>query len=90
PKDTTKTCTHRVQVQRSLDGHSLSFELQAGSVRRVLLPMPDEAHAVQLLKGQFDDEVQAPPPNLARAVPRVALTLPPVISSAGNYVALRL
>lgn len=90
PKDTSKTCTHRVQVQRSLDGQSLSFELQAGSVRRVLLPMPDEGRAVQLLKGQFDDEGQAPPSKLANGVPRVALTLPPVISSAGNYVALRM
>lgn len=80
--------THRVQVQRSLDGQSLSFELLAGGQRKVVLPMPDERPALQLLKGQFDGEVVAAPTK--GSVPRVALTLAPVISSNGTHVALRL
>ncbi|KAF1030811.1 MAG: hypothetical protein GAK37_01098 [Pseudomonas sp.] len=77
--------THRVQVSRSLDGNALIFDL-AG--RRVTLPTPPERAALALLKGQFDGEVLPAPPAKG-AVPRVALTLPPVISSGGNYVALK-
>lgn len=86
PTDST-TCTHRVQITRNLDGRSLSFALQS---RRVSLPMPDEQQAVRLLKGQFDNAVHTPAPSAAGRVARVALTLPPVISGSGNYVALRL
>lgn len=87
PPTDPKVCTHRVQIARSLDGRSLSFALAA---RRVLLPMPDEQQAVRLLKGQFDDAVHTPTPSATGRVARVALTLPPVISGSGNYVALRL
>lgn len=86
PTDST-TCTHRVQITRNLDGRSLSFALQS---RRVSLPMPDEQQAVRLLKGQFDNAVHTPALSAAGRVARVALTLPPVISGSGNYVALRL
>lgn len=86
PTDST-TCTHRVQITRNLDGRSLSFALQS---RRVSLPMPDEQQAVRLLKGQFDNAVHTPASSAAGRVARVALTLPPVISGSGNYVALRL
>ena len=90
PHTDPKACTHRVQIARSLDGRSLSFALHAGQARRVLLPMPDEQQAARLLKGQFDNAVHTPAPSAAGRVPRVALTLPPVISGSGNYVALRL
>lgn len=87
PHTDPKVCTHRVQITRSLDGRSLSFALQS---RRVSLPIPDEQQAVRLLKGQFDNEVHTPSPTAAGRVARVALTLPPVISGSGNYVALRM
>ncbi len=87
PPTDPKVCTHRVQIARSLDGRSLSFALASW---RVLLPMPDEQQAVRLLKGQFHDAVHTPAPSVAGRVARVALTLPPVISGSGNYVALRL
>ncbi|WP_330214565.1 hypothetical protein [Pseudomonas sp. AM8] len=90
PVADARHCSHRVQVKRSLDGRSLSFELQAGQTRRVLLPMPQAQHAVQLLKGQFDHEVKAPPATKTGVVPRVVLTLPPVISGSGSHVALRM
>lgn len=88
PASDRPACTHRVQLQRSLDGKSLSFDLLAVTQRRVALPMPDERPAVQLLKGQFQGEVIAAPAK--GSVPRVALTLAPVISSNGTHVALRL
>ncbi|MDY0836074.1 hypothetical protein [Pseudomonas sp. SED1] len=89
PEAVPACCTHRAHVQRSLDGQSLSFELRAGGTRQVKLPMPDERQALQLLKGRFEGEA-AEAPVINAQVPRVALTLPPVISGAGNYVALRL
>lgn len=90
PLTDAKACTHRVQITRSLDGRSLSFVLQAGQVRRVSLPMPDEQQALRLLKGQFEHQVHTPAPTAAGRVARVALTLPPVISSSGGHVALRM
>ncbi|WP_460124609.1 hypothetical protein [Pseudomonas sp. S2_C03] len=89
PKTDSQSCTHRVQVHRSLDGQKLSFELQAATTRLVSLPIPDERLALQLLKGQFDGEVVVAP-SLKGSVPRVSLTLPPVISSAGTHIALRI
>lgn len=82
-------CSHRVQVQRDLDGSALSFEVLGSGRARLQLPMPDNAAAMGLLRGEFDS-VQAAPVRHDEAAPRVALTLPPVISSAGNYVALAL
>lgn len=87
PPTDSKTCTHRVQIARNLDGRSLSFALQS---RRVSLPMPDEQQSVRLLKGQFENAAHTPAPTASGRVARVALTLPPVISGSGNYVALRL
>ncbi|MFJ2540267.1 hypothetical protein [Pseudomonas sp. NPDC087614] len=84
------SCTHRVQVSRSLDGRSLSVALQAAGSRRVTLPVPDERLALQLLKGQFEGEVVATAPAAKGCVPRVSLTLPPVISSAGTHVAMKM
>lgn len=89
PDTDGQSCTHRVQLHRSLDGQSLSFEMQAAATRRVSLPIPDERLALQLLKGQFDGEV-AVAPSLKGSVPRVAVTLPPVISSAGTHVAMKM
>lgn len=87
-KADNQPCTHRVHVQRSLDGKRLAFELQAATTRQVTLPMPDERLAVPLLKGLFKDDVAR---GVVRgSVPRVSLTLPPVISATGNYIALRL
>lgn len=90
PKTDSQFCTHRVQVHRSLDGRSLSFELQATIARRVSLPIPDERLALQLLKGQFEGEVVVAAPTVKGSVPRVALTLPPVISGSGTHVAIKL
>lgn len=89
PVTDRQSCTHRVQVHRSLDGQSLSFELQAATTRRVSLPMPDERLALQLLKGQFDGETVVAPP-LKGSVPRVSLTLLPVIASSGTHVAMKM
>jgi len=89
PKAESPSCSHRVQIRRSLDGQSLTVEMQAGSNRCVKLPIPDERLALQLLKGHFDGERELAAPAKGD-VPRVALTLPPVISSAGTHVALKL
>ncbi|TBV02296.1 hypothetical protein [Phytopseudomonas dryadis] len=88
PTTDGRSCTHRVQIHRNLDGRSLSFELQAADPRRVSLPIPDERLALQLLKGRFDGEVVVVP--VKGNVPRVSLTLPPVISDAGTHVALKM
>ena len=90
PATDRQTCSHRVQIARSLDGQSLSVHLQSTHTRRVVLPMPDERPAVQLLKGQFAGEVVNAAPAAKGSVPRVSLTLQPVISSAGRHVALKM
>ena len=90
PATERQSCSHRVQVLRSLDGRSLSFALQAAGSRRVTLPIPDERLALQLLKGNFEGEVAATAPAAKGCVPRVSLTLQPVVSSAGTHVALKL
>jgi len=89
PDTDSQSCTHRVHLHRSLDGRSLSFEMHAATTRRVSLPMPDERLALQLLKGQFDGQVVVAP-SFKTSVPRVAVTLPPVISSAGTHVAIKM
>ncbi|UXZ93687.1 hypothetical protein K3169_14900 [Pseudomonas phytophila] len=89
PRTDGKLCTHRAQVHRSLDGENLFFELQSSSTRRVSLPIPDEQFALQLLKGQFAGEtIEAP--VLKGSVPRVSLTLLPVIASAGTHIAMKM
>lgn len=89
PKTDGQLCTHRAQVHRSLDLKNLSFELQTSSTRRVSLPIPDEQLALQLLKGQFTGEATVAP-VLKGSVPRVSLTLLPVISSAGTHIAMKM
>lgn len=88
PDSDRQSCSHRVQLHRSLDGQSLTFDLLAGSRRRVSLPLPEERPALQLLKGQFEGEAVAAP--VKGQVPRVAQSLPPIISSHGSHIALRL
>lgn len=88
PATDSRYCTHRVQIHRSLDGRSLSFELQAATSRKVSLPIPEERSAARLLQGYFDNEVA--PVSVKGVVPRASLTLPPVISSGGGHVAIKL
>lgn len=88
PATDKKLCTHRVQLQRSLDGHSLTFDLQAAASRHVELPNPDERLALQILHGEFDTEQRVAPPTVKGNLPHVFLA--PIISSAGSHVALRM
>ncbi|MFY1667254.1 hypothetical protein [Pseudomonas sp. Pseu.R1] len=90
PITDARACTHRVQVQRSLDGHSLTFALQGATSRNITLPNPDERLALQLIKGEFDTSQQMPHRSVKGRIPRVALTLAPVISSTGSHVALKM
>jgi len=90
PAAERRVSSHSVQVSRSLDGSSLSVQVQAAHCRRVSLPMPDERLALQLLKGQFEGEVVTAAPSAMGSAPRVVLTSQPVISSAGNRVALKM
>ncbi|MHB2060816.1 hypothetical protein [Pseudomonas monsensis] len=90
PVTDRQICSHRVQIARSIDGCSLSVHLKATDPRRVLLPMPAERAALQLLKGQFEGEIVKAAPTAKGCVPRVSLTLQPVISSSGSHVALKM
>ncbi|TNF85656.1 hypothetical protein FGE05_03375 [Pseudomonas sp. ICMP22404] len=90
PATDARSCTHRVQIQGSLDGRSLMFALQNGSTRQVALPNPDQRFALQLIKGEFDVARQLARTPVKTLIPRVALTLPPVIASNGSHVALKL
>jgi len=90
PATDFRACTHRVQIQRSLDGHSLTFELQGTSTRQIALPNADERLALQLIKGEFDVAQQVAHNSPKTRVPRVALTLAPVIASSGAHVALKM
>ncbi|GFM61954.1 hypothetical protein PSCICG_31140 [Pseudomonas cichorii] len=80
--------THRVHLQRTLDGTGIQFDLYSRNHRRVILPMPNQTAGQKLLKGQFETRS-----STARAPDkgaRVALTCPPVISPSGSHVALML
>lgn len=90
PATDKQSCTHRVQLQRSLDGRSLMFELQATTTHCVTLPNPGERLALQLIKGQFEAEVAVRPVLVKDDVPRVGLTHAPIISGHGSHVALRM
>lgn len=90
PATDARSCTHRVQIQRSLDGRSLMFALQDVGTRQVALPNPDERLALQLIKGEFDIARQMARTAVKTPVPRVALTLAPIIASSGFHVALKL
>ncbi|WP_249732438.1 hypothetical protein [Pseudomonas syringae] len=90
PATNARSCTHRVQIQRSLDGSSLMVALQDAGTRQVALPNPDERLALQLIKGEFDIARQITRTAVKTLIPRVALTLPPVIAGSGSHVALKL
>ncbi|WP_122582300.1 hypothetical protein [Pseudomonas viridiflava] len=90
PATDASACTHRVQIQRSLDGQSLTFTLQGGASRHVALPNPDPRLALQLIKGEFDLTRQVASSSLKNDIPRVALTLAPIIASNGGHVALKM
>lgn len=90
PATDARSCTHRVQIQPSLDNRSLLFALQGGATRQVALPNPDQRLALQLIKGEFDVARQMARTAVKAIIPRVALTLAPVIASSGIHVALKL
>ncbi|SDB64695.1 hypothetical protein SAMN03159382_05475 [Pseudomonas sp. NFACC23-1] len=90
PATDARSCTHRVQIQRSLDGRSLMFALQDLGTRQVALPNPDERLALQLIKGEFDIARQMARTAVKTPIPRVALTLAPIIATSGSHVALKL
>lgn len=90
PATDAHSCTHRVQIQRSLDGRSLMVALQDRATRQVALPNPDQRLALQLIKGEFDIARQMARTAVKSPIPRVALTLAPIIASSGFHVALRL
>ncbi|NUT84427.1 hypothetical protein [Pseudomonas brassicacearum] len=90
PATDARSCTHRVQIQRSLDGRSLMVALQDRATRQVALPNPDQRPALQLIKGEFDTARQMARTAVKTLIPRVALTLAPIIASSGFHVALKL
>ncbi|WP_460159604.1 hypothetical protein [Pseudomonas sp. S3_F07] len=90
PATDARSCTHRVQIQRSLDGRSLIVALQDRATRQVALPNPDQRLALQLIKGEFDIARQMARTAVKSLIPRVALTLAPIIASSGFHVALKL
>lgn len=90
PATDGRSCTHRVQIQDSLDGRSLMVALQDRATRQVALPNPDQRLALQLIKGEFDVARQIARTAVRTLIPRVALTLAPIIASSGFHVALKL
>ncbi len=90
PATDARSCTHRVQIQRSLDGRSLMVALQDRATRQVALPNPDQRPALQLIKGEFDIARPMARTAVKSLIPRVALTLAPIIASSGFHVALKL
>jgi hypothetical protein len=90
PATDASTCTHRVHIQRSLDGHSLTFAVQGGTAREVALPNPEPRMALQLIKGEFDIARQIARTAIKAHIPRVALTLAPIIANNGSHVALKM
>ncbi|MBX8490795.1 hypothetical protein [Pseudomonas lijiangensis] len=80
--------THRVHLQRTLDGTGIQLDLYSRNPQRVILPMPNQTAGQKLLKGQF--ETRSSTARAPDKSARVALTCPPVISPSGSYVALML
>ncbi|WP_338474755.1 hypothetical protein V3H56_13610 [Pseudomonas sp. MS646] len=90
PPTDSRSCTHRVQIQDSLDGRSLMFSLQAATTRQIALPFPDKRQALQLIKGEFDTARQLARTPVKTPIARVVLTLAPIIASSGSHVALKM
>ncbi|NWB29613.1 hypothetical protein [Pseudomonas gingeri] len=78
----------RLLIRQGLFGQALELQMQPSGGRPIVLPLPDEAAARRLLKGQFDHSVPVDAHRTTTA--RIALTLPPMISSTGSHVAVRL
>lgn len=80
--------SHRLRVQRTLDGQGMGVCIEGRPPRQVVLPLPDAAASQRLLTGQFGTR------PVTRRLPgqswRVALTFAPVISAQGTQVALQL
>jgi hypothetical protein len=78
--------THTVQVRQGLEGESLDVALRAGTaVRALRLPLPSPRPAALLLKGRFQSE--APADAHRQHSQRLSLTLDPIISPSGTWVA---
>jgi hypothetical protein len=81
--------THRLSLQRDLQGRSLEVSLvERGNQRGLQLPLPEATSAAPLLRGAFKRGVT---PQHHDSDPRaVALMRPPVISIDGSRVAVTL
>ncbi|KIH83594.1 hypothetical protein [Pseudomonas batumici] len=77
-----------LQIQQGLFGEALELQVQPSGTAPIVLPLPDAAAGQRLLKGQFVNEVSVEA-HIATSE-RISLTSPPLISSAGTHVAVRL
>jgi hypothetical protein len=86
---TAPSFTHRVCLQKDLEGTALEVSLfERGTERGIRLPLPESAFAAPLLRGRFTRE--AAPEQYTRYARAVALKRPPVISIDGSRVCLAL
>ncbi|WP_455924097.1 hypothetical protein [Pseudomonas putida] len=79
--------SHRVRLQRPLQGDGVSFQLSGARNQQVLLPLPDSSASQRLLLGRFGTR---PASTVNHSRWKVALSFPPIISLYGNQVALPL
>lgn len=85
-----RACTHRVLVQPSIDGRRLIFALEGATPRHLELPAPNERQALELIRGEFEQAAPARVSAPRGQIPRVALTLAPIIAPSGLHIALKL
>lgn len=81
--------THRVVARRSLQESALEVSLREGLRQRsLILPLPAQGAAVQLLKGQFMPTPVADTTTHQKASSKLSLKQPPLLSLEGRHVAV--
>lgn len=88
PEVAAPTFTHRLQVQRTLDGEGLELDLDSVRRQRMRLPMPHQGAGQRLLKGEF--QTRAATAMAPSKSWRAGLSFAPLISPTGSHVAVML
>ncbi|MDE1168080.1 MAG: hypothetical protein PW845_22515 [Pseudomonas sp.] len=88
PEVAAPTFTHRVQVQRTLDGEGIQLDLHGVRHQRLRLPMPHQGAGQRLLNGDF--QTRAATASAPGKSWRAGLSFAPVISPSGSHVAVML
>ncbi|MFT3736851.1 MAG: hypothetical protein QM776_17875 [Rhodocyclaceae bacterium] len=83
--------SHRVSLRVSINATALDVAVRDGGQRRAIqLTLPNEKSAAQLLQGQFTKAALTTTPQRLSSPDKLAITLPPILGTQGNHVAVPL